>query len=220
MQVSCPVPLESPWSPVGYQVVEVAVEQPDRILAAKTNGRTPRPLPRSPLGYRVSLVAEEEPVLAAPRTRTSVRPVKRSSPRQRDPAMLWVAIAVGVFCIVPVIGLLVMMAAPASARRRELVHLPVAPANVAQAPQVVLPEPAQLVNVQEEPAPEDENVVAEGAEPAEKVGAAVALPECETFGTTVSFVRNPAEAARLARAENKLTFLLHVSGNFEESRFT
>jgi hypothetical protein len=42
----------------------------------------------------------------------------------------------------------------------------------------------------------------------------------ETFGTAVVFVRNPAEAARRAGAEHKLTFLLHVSGNFEDNRFT
>jgi hypothetical protein len=36
----------------------------------------------------------------------------------------------------------------------------------------------------------------------------------------VVFARNPREAARLAAAEQKLTFLLHVSGNFEEARFT
>ena len=44
--------------------------------------------------------------------------------------------------------------------------------------------------------------------------------ERETFGTAVAFARNPLEAARLARAERKLTFILHVSGNFEEARFT
>jgi hypothetical protein len=42
----------------------------------------------------------------------------------------------------------------------------------------------------------------------------------ETFGTAVAFVRNPLEAARLASTEHKLTFLLHVSGNFEDNRFT
>jgi hypothetical protein len=42
----------------------------------------------------------------------------------------------------------------------------------------------------------------------------------ETFGTTVEFVRNPLEAARVAAQERKLTLILHVSGNFEEARFT
>jgi hypothetical protein len=42
----------------------------------------------------------------------------------------------------------------------------------------------------------------------------------ETFRTSVKFARNPQEAARIAAAERKLTFVLHVSGNFEESKFT
>jgi hypothetical protein len=42
----------------------------------------------------------------------------------------------------------------------------------------------------------------------------------ETFGTAVQFVRNPGEAGRLAGEGRKLLFLLHVSGNFEEARFT
>jgi hypothetical protein len=42
----------------------------------------------------------------------------------------------------------------------------------------------------------------------------------ETFGTAVAFVHNPLAAATRAKQEHKLAFLLHVSGNFEESRFT
>ncbi len=47
-----------------------------------------------------------------------------------------------------------------------------------------------------------------------------ARPAGETYGTSVLFLSNPDEAARLAREENKLLFVLHVSGNFEESCFT
>lgn len=42
----------------------------------------------------------------------------------------------------------------------------------------------------------------------------------ETFGTAVEFARNPVEAGKLAREERKLSFLLHVSGNFEDAGFT
>jgi hypothetical protein len=45
-------------------------------------------------------------------------------------------------------------------------------------------------------------------------------PAGETYGTSVVFLSNPAEAARHARQEDKLLFVLHVSGNFEESCFT
>ncbi len=41
-----------------------------------------------------------------------------------------------------------------------------------------------------------------------------------THGTTVNFVATPEEASRQARKNNKLTFLLHISGNFEDSDFT
>jgi len=43
---------------------------------------------------------------------------------------------------------------------------------------------------------------------------------CGAFGTSVDFVDTPSEAARQAKKEEKLVFVLHVSGNFEDPRFT
>jgi hypothetical protein len=43
---------------------------------------------------------------------------------------------------------------------------------------------------------------------------------CGSFGTAVQFVETPADAARLAKQEQKLVFVLHVSGLFEDPRFT
>lgn len=43
---------------------------------------------------------------------------------------------------------------------------------------------------------------------------------CGRFGTQVEFVSTPSEAARKARQEEKLVFILHVSGRFEDPRFT
>ena len=43
---------------------------------------------------------------------------------------------------------------------------------------------------------------------------------CDTYGTTVNFMRSPAAAARKAGKEDKLLFTLHVSGNFEDPQFT
>lgn len=40
------------------------------------------------------------------------------------------------------------------------------------------------------------------------------------FGTRVDFVDSPKEAAAQARKQEKLVFVLHVSGNFEDPRFT
>jgi len=39
-------------------------------------------------------------------------------------------------------------------------------------------------------------------------------------GTAVEFVDSPKEAAALAKQEEKLVFILHVSGLFEDPRFT
>jgi hypothetical protein len=40
------------------------------------------------------------------------------------------------------------------------------------------------------------------------------------FGTTIDFVDTPKEAAAQAKKDEKLVFILHVSGNFEDPRFT
>jgi len=43
---------------------------------------------------------------------------------------------------------------------------------------------------------------------------------CGSYGTTVEFLDNRAEASAKAKKEGKLVFVLHVSGNFEDPRFT
>ena len=48
-------------------------------------------------------------------------------------------------------------------------------------------------------------------------GPALAEGSC---GTSVEFVDSPKEAAGLAKKEEKLVFILHVSGHFEDPRFT
>ncbi|HWG45922.1 MAG TPA: hypothetical protein VN688_24385 [Gemmataceae bacterium] len=42
----------------------------------------------------------------------------------------------------------------------------------------------------------------------------------ETYGTQVLFLNNPVAAAERARREKKMLFVMHISGNFEESCFT
>jgi hypothetical protein len=44
--------------------------------------------------------------------------------------------------------------------------------------------------------------------------------ECGEFGTSVIFADSPIEAAKQALKEEKLVFMLHVSGLFEDSDFT
>ena len=43
---------------------------------------------------------------------------------------------------------------------------------------------------------------------------------CGRHGTEVAFVDTPSEAATKARKEQKLVFVLHVSGHFEDPTFT
>ena len=43
---------------------------------------------------------------------------------------------------------------------------------------------------------------------------------CGEYGTQITFAESPAEAARRALKEEKLVFVLHVSGNFETPEYT
>ena len=43
---------------------------------------------------------------------------------------------------------------------------------------------------------------------------------CGDYGTSVHFVKTPSEAARQARKEEKLVFVLHLSGIFEDPTLT
>lgn len=45
-------------------------------------------------------------------------------------------------------------------------------------------------------------------------------PDTQNFGTQVEFVCDPLEAARQATKEHKLLFLVHLSGNLEDDKFT
>ncbi len=57
-------------------------------------------------------------------------------------------------------------------------------------------------------------VAAVGLAPAARAGEACG------YGTAVEFVDSPREAAALARKQEKLVFVLHVSGHFEDPQFT
>jgi hypothetical protein len=46
------------------------------------------------------------------------------------------------------------------------------------------------------------------------------VAQCRSTDNTVNFLSTPTEAAREAQKKSKLTFLLHISGNFEDSSFT
>jgi len=42
----------------------------------------------------------------------------------------------------------------------------------------------------------------------------------QSYGTTIEWSGSPSEAAARAKAEEKLVFVLHVSGHFEDPKFT
>jgi hypothetical protein len=42
----------------------------------------------------------------------------------------------------------------------------------------------------------------------------------ETYGTQVEFQSSPAKASKQAIQDHKLMFVLHISGNFEDAKFT
>lgn len=42
----------------------------------------------------------------------------------------------------------------------------------------------------------------------------------DTYGTAIHWVRSGAEAKKLAREQEKLIFVLHLSGNFTRNEFT
>src|SRR5437899_9712716 len=45
-------------------------------------------------------------------------------------------------------------------------------------------------------------------------------PTCGSHGTAIDFLATPREAAVQAKKEGKLVLVLHVSGHFEDPRFT
>jgi hypothetical protein len=45
-------------------------------------------------------------------------------------------------------------------------------------------------------------------------------PTCGNHGTTIDFVDTPRDAATQAKKAGKLVLVLHVSGHFEDPRFT
>jgi hypothetical protein len=64
-------------------------------------------------------------------------------------------------------------------------------------------------------------VVAYAGAKDEKIKPAAGNPEMPScHGTTVNFVVTPSEAAKQAKKEEKLVFVLHVSGQFEDPSIT
>lgn len=73
---------------------------------------------------------------------------------------------------------------------------------------------------QSAPAVTSEPVVEAEQAPVAKNPPAKDEPACQRFGTAVDFAASPAEAAVRAGKDQKLLFVLHISGNFDDSKFT
>ncbi len=127
-----------------------------------------------------------------------------------------------------------------SGRRAEVVAPVATMAAVVEPPGPPLPEPEPAL------APE-EQIVQGGAGPEPPAPAKIEIPPVKwdlpadiaakppakpkapaaqpaacsgDFGTSVTFARNPTEAFKEAKKDAKLTFILHVSGDFEDTAFT
>jgi hypothetical protein len=215
-----PYRVSQPWSPVGYQVVEVSDEQTSppagRPVSERTHN-TPATVTPSPLTYRVLEVAEEH----VPRRVRTTAPVSKTRAPRRTPQptagqpSVWGPVAVGAVVLTVLLVALVSMRTHRQFTSSS-VQAGAAQINIPEAP---LDVPVENVGVEIPEAPPAAAALAENNAPGwlPQEGAAAG---CETFGTAVEFVRNPREAARLAAAQDKLTFLLHVSGNFEDAGFT
>jgi len=247
MEVPCPVPLTKPWSPVGYQVVELTdknspAQQPAQVIllepAAKPLAKNA--IPRSPVGYRVVTVADD--IVSVPQkepglvrgTRLRADDIRLLMPRRRtSPWAIWVPIAtVAAVLSVPALSLALLLSQAQSRHQRQMA--------AAVAPEAVVPDAIRANAPAEKKAAEpavanidavvaapplcDNNAADIAGDPFD--GAHQAKPaqpprrDHEGFETRVHFVRNPQEAARLAKQEHKLTFILHLSGNFEDPGFT
>jgi hypothetical protein len=220
-EVATPEPARLPSSPVGYQVVQVAEEKvPVQPRAASTRARPSRKPPLrkgAPMDLWVPIVVVGLVIVASV---GAVAIVSATTPTALPPEKMAMADApagpVGM-PPGPQVNLPGVPAAQPPAGRRDICLAAgpeeMGPAGPAAA--VNLPKPAAL------PAgPKDRGQAFADVGACDR-GKGGNLPDGrETFGTAVAFARNPQQAAKDAGREDKLTFLLHVSGNFEDDRFT
>jgi len=70
------------------------------------------------------------------------------------------------------------------------------------------------------PAGENQPAAKPAARCANTEPSADAASPYKTYGTAVRFVDSPEKAAKMALKDDKLLFVLHVAGNFEDDKFT
>jgi hypothetical protein len=157
------------------------------------------------------------------------RPVP-STEGPRQPLLCWPVIVVASGLILAVVfGLsMFILSSPRSAADGK-VEAAVPAATLAETPPPRLRSLAEVPVVARTPAPaaaapapapvrEPSAASAEAAACSVDGPAACGAPQ--TYGTSVAFLGSPEEAARQAKQEQKLVYVIHISGNFEDSRFT
>jgi hypothetical protein len=157
------------------------------------------------------------------------KPASRQAPFRKPPLLYWQPVAAAVvITLVLVVTLSVATRPGYSSPQDAPVVSPLIPEDdaVPSGP-VVEPVPVTEVPVARaarKAGPDDAGMPLAVLKPALFFSRAderlTAQPGKPTFGTAVQFERNPSEAALVAEKEGKLLFLLHVSGDFEESEFT
>ena len=181
------------------------------------------------------MVADEIiPVESTPKPHWDDVPRMIALPRERrrpHRAELWIPlVAIACFVLLPALALMAMMGSRPHAQPAAPVAV-VIPQAIAAQPQVaVVPD---AIRAEGAAAPDGDPLPAANAARLAKILEPPAGPQgdaCppdaaprpgrDVFQTAVEFVRNPQEAARLAKQDNKLTFILHLSGNFEDPQFT
>ena len=81
--------------------------------------------------------------------------------------------------------------------------------------------PPALKILPEEIVPRDANGPIDDFRPvAAKAWGPEDLVTCARIGTQVKFMKDPPDAFRRARAEKKMVFMVHLSGNLEDPEFT
>ncbi len=185
-----------------------------------------------PVGILVSVTDS-----SCKRAQRIIRPRKPVSPVPWRSPLPWreVLVAVSAVWLVLVVGVALWAGsstpAPAPAQEIAVAAVPAsAPAADVAAPVAV--ELADLAATAPEPEPTPL------LDRLPSVPASVALPVSPTprpvppvapdvpksctarLGTPIDFVVDPPEAFRRAKAENKLVFMIHLSGNFEDQEFT
>lgn len=174
-----------------------------------------------------------------PARRASRSETVRDEPKPRY-GLVGTACGVGGLLVGFVVGLVVAFGLAGERKQSgvEVAHNPV-PAGAVETPiavpvvrrqseELAVPEPLPPAKeespgvVQAEPPAKDKPLVApvpqEPLPPGELPKPARATTD--TYGTAVEFMINPLEAIELAGKEKKLMFVMHISGNFEEAKFT